>query len=276
MSNAEQIYADLSAAIEEDRLILPTMPEAALRVREVAESPDSCIADLCEVISQDAALTARIIKVVNSPLMRASREIKDLQSAVNRLGMKYTCNLATGLAMEQMFQATDDNIDRMMRTTWTSSTEIAGICYALCKEFTKLKPDQALLAGLMHKIGILPILTYIEEFGGPTDSFSLQSLVETIHPRLGSKILRTWDFPEEIAMVPEAYADFSRDSGDACYADLVTVASLHQLADTNHPWTELDWSQIPAFRNLGIDPASLSEEEDLSAEMEAAMALLAG
>ena len=64
------------------------------------------------MIGNDAALTARIFKVVNSPLLRTNKEITDLQMAIGRLGINYTCNLATGLAMEQMFQATSDVIDR--------------------------------------------------------------------------------------------------------------------------------------------------------------------
>ena len=68
-------------------------------------------------IAADAALTARIIKVVNSPLLRTNKEITDLQMAVGRLGINYTCNLATGLAMEQMFQATSDVVDATSRTS---------------------------------------------------------------------------------------------------------------------------------------------------------------
>ncbi len=160
---AEKVQQELIQAIENDELVLPTLPEVALRVREAAEDPNISIPALSKVIGNDAALTARIIKVVNSPLLRTSKEITDLQMAVGRLGINYTCNLATGLAMEQMFQATSDVVDRKMREVWNKSTEIAGICHVLCKHYTRLLPDQATLAGLVHQIGILPILTYAEE-----------------------------------------------------------------------------------------------------------------
>ena len=51
----------------------------------------------------------------------------NLGAAVNRLGMAYTANLATGLATEQMFQATTDMIDKRTRSVWQNSTEVAGI-----------------------------------------------------------------------------------------------------------------------------------------------------
>ena len=273
---AEKVQKELIQAIDNDELVLPTLPEVALKVREAAEDPDISIPQLSKVIGNDAALTARIIKVVNSPLLRTNKEITDLQMAVSRLGINYTCNLATGLAMEQMFQATSDVVDRKMREVWNKSTEIAGICHVLCKHYTRLLPDQATLAGLVHQIGVLPILTNAEEHSELlADSISLNHVIEQIHPIIGDKILRTWEFPELISMVPGQYLDFTRDSAKVDYVDIVQVATLQSFVGSEHPYTQLDWSQIPAFRKLGLDPSqNLNDDEDLSAAMEAAMGML--
>ncbi|TXH92528.1 MAG: HDOD domain-containing protein [Pseudomonas sp.] len=273
---AEKVQEELIQAIENDELVLPTLPEVALKVREAAEDPNISIPNLSKVIGNDAALAARIIKVVNSPLLRTSREITDLQMAVSRLGINYTCNLATGLAMEQMFQATSDVIDRKMREVWNKSTEIAGICHVLCRHYTRLMPDQATLAGLVHQIGVLPILTYAEEHNALlTDSISLNHVIEQIHPLIGEKILRTWEFPEPIAMVPAQYLDFTRNSPKADYVDIVQVATLQSHLGSDHPYAQLDWSRIPAFAKLGLDPnVDMQADEDLSAAMEAATSML--
>ncbi|PWU27987.1 histidine kinase [Pseudomonas sp. RW407] len=273
---AEKVQQELLRAIDNDELVLPTLPEVALRVREAAEDPDVSIHDLARVIGNDAALTARIIKVVNSPLLRTNKEITDLQMAIGRLGINYTSNLATGLAMEQMFQATSDVVDRKMREVWNKSVEVAGICHALCRHYTRLMPDQATLAGLVHQIGVLPILTYAEENGELlADSISLNHVIERIHPVIGDRILKAWEFPAPIAEVPGHYLDFTRDSVKADYVDIVQVATLQSYLGSQHPFTELDWSSIPSFAKLGIDPqANLNEDEDLSAAMEAAMGML--
>ncbi|ERI51193.1 HDOD domain-containing protein [Pseudomonas sp. EGD-AK9] len=273
---AERVQQELIHAIENDELVLPTLPEVALKVREAAEDPDIGIPQISKVIGNDAALTARIIKVVNSPLLRTNKEITDLQMAVSRLGINYTCNLATGLAMEQMFQATSDVVDRKMREVWNKSTEIAGICHVLCRHYTRLMPDQATLAGLVHQIGVLPILTYAEEHNELlADSISLNHVIEQIHPIIGDKILRTWEFPEPIAMVPSQYLNFARDSAKVDYVDIVQVATLQSYLGSEHPYTQLDWSTVPAFAKLGLDPnVDMQADEDLSAAMEAAMSML--
>ena len=275
-SLAEKVQQELIQAIENDELVLPTLPEVALKVREAAEDPNVGIADLAKVIGNDAALTARIIKVVNSPLLRTSKEITDLQMAVGRLGINYTANLATGLAMEQMFQATSDVVDKKMREVWNKSTEIAGICHVLCKHYTRLLPDQATLAGLVSQIGILPILTYAEDHSELlADSISLNHVIEAIHPIIGDKILRTWDFPEPIACIPSQFLDFQRNSAKVDYVDIVQVATLQSYLGSEHPYTKLDWSTIPAFAKLGLDPnVDMKEDEDLSDAMEAAMSML--
>lgn len=262
---AEKVQKELIQAIDSDELVLPTLPEVALKVSEAAEDPDIGIPQLSKVIGNDAALTAR-----------TNKEITDLQMAVGRLGINYTCNMATGLAMEQMFQATSDVVDRKMREVWNKSTEIAGICHVLCKHYTRLLPDQATLAGLVHQIGVLPILTYAEDHSELlADSISLNHVIEQIHPIIGDKILRAWEFPELIAMVPSQYLDFTRDSAKVDYVDIVQVATLQSYLGSEHPYTQLDWSQIPAFRKLGLDPSqNLNEDEDLSAAMEAAMSML--
>lgn len=274
---SQQVYEDLINAIDKDQLVLPTLPEVALKAREVAEDPEVCGADLSKVVANDAALSARIIKVANSPLLRANRKIEDLLMAINRLGITFTANLITGLAMEQMFQATNDLVDTKMREIWSHSTEVAGIAHVLCKHFTKLKPDQATLAGLIHEIGALPILTYAEEHEELLqDKDSLDELIEKIHPMVGSKILKTWDFPEELQSVPENYLNFDRQAGEkADYVDIVMVANLQSYVDSDHSYTEMDWSKIPAFQRLGLDPDIDSQEgEDLSEQMKAAASLL--
>ncbi len=276
MSNiVETIKTDLIAAIESDKLVLPTLPEAALQVREIAESEDSAIADLVKVISNDTALSARIIRVCNSPLFRGSRAIENLNMAVSRLGMAYTSSLAMGLAMEQMFQATSEMVDKRLRATWQTSTEVAGICHVLAQHYTSLKPEQATLAGLVHLIGVLPILRYVEDRDIQISEEELDTVIEQLHPELGATILNRWDFPEELRNVPKDFADFQRQVPAADYADLVMVANLELAAGTDHPWASLDRTQISAFARLGMDPeADMNEEEDLTAQMEAAMALL--
>lgn len=271
----EQVSQEIVSAIKDDSLVLPTLPEVALRVRDVAEDPDASLDTMGKMISNDPALSARIIKVSNSPLMRASQEISDLKMALMRLGMEYTANIATGLAMEQMFQATSAIVDKRMREVWQRSSEVAGLCHVLCRHRTKLQPDQATLGGLIHQIGVLPILTFAEEH--PVllkDSFSLDAVIKKLHPAIGNAILKKWEFPKNLQRVPIDHLKFQREAAEADYADIVTVAMLQSYMSSDNDLADIEYESVTAFQRLGLEAESHIDSTDLSEEMEAATQLL--
>jgi HD-like signal output (HDOD) protein len=265
----KQVKQEIIEALENDDLVLPTMPEVALQVRDVAEDVNSSISDLTTILGRDAALSARMIKVANSPLIRASAPVSDLNTAVSRLGIDLTSNLALGLAMEQMFQATSDIVDKRMRSCWSKSIEIAASCQVLARHFTNLQPDQALLAGLIHQIGKLPILAFAENNESLlNDSLALGKALSVLHPSLGSYILKMWDFPEELVAVPKNYLLFDRKVDKVDYADVVQVATLQSYAGSDHPYTKLDWSEISSFERLGLDSSTLvADMENVNEEI---------
>lgn len=277
-SLAKQVKQEIISALENDELVLPTLPEVALQVREVAEDVTSSITDLTNIIGRDAALSARMIKVANSPLIRATVPVSDLSTAISRLGIDLTSNLAMGLAMEQMFQATSDVIDKKMRACWSKSIEIAASAQVLARHFTKLQPDMALLAGLTHQIGMLPILAFAEQ-NEPllSDGLALGKVIHVLHPSLGSYILKMWDFPEELIAVPKNYLKFDRTPSEVDYADIVQVATLQSLAGTKHKYNQLDWNEISSFERVGLDPESLiTEMEEIHTEMTETQGALGG
>ncbi len=273
---SQKVYKAICDAIDADKLVLPTMPEMAIRVRDAADDPETDIKKLAGIIGQDAALTARIIKVANSALYRGSQDIQDLNMALMRLGLATTSSLAIGLAMEQMFQATTDMVDQRLRRVWTSSSETAGLCNMICKFQTKLRPDVATLAGLTHKIGVLPILQFAEHFPALLrDGMTLDSIIQEIHALLGTRILTAWEFPAEIREVPATHLDFQRDIAKADYADIVTVAMLQSLAANGQRYGDIDYSTVTAFDRLGLDfDIESAIAEGVSDELNDAMNLL--
>lgn len=83
----EQEFLDyLHDAIKSNRLILPSLPEVALKVRDAVDRDDISAAKLAAMIAEDAALAARLIQVANSPLYRGRTEITGLQMAITRMG----------------------------------------------------------------------------------------------------------------------------------------------------------------------------------------------
>ncbi len=275
---AEEKFLDqLLEDLENDKLVLPTLPEVALKVRDTLEDENSSLMDVAKIITSDAALSARMIQVSNSPLLRASSPIETVEAAVTRMGGNMIRNLVTSMVMEQMFQATSDVTDRRLRKIWEHSTEVAAISHALTSEFTKLQPDQALLAGLVHDIGALPILSRAEDYPELLDDeASLDRIITSVHTTIGAEILRKWNFPEELVNVAADHEDLKYNSENGPdYVDVVIVANLQSLIGTDHPLTKLDWSSVPSFSKLGLQPeVSVVDMDETNANIEAARAAL--
>lgn len=279
MASVEEQFLDqLLTDLENDKLVLPTLPEVALRVRDTLEDENASLADVAKVITTDAALSARLIQVANSPLLRASRAIETVEAAVTRMGSNMIRNLVTSMVMEQMFQATSDATDKRLRKIWEHSTEVAAICHALASQFTKLQPEQAMLAGLVHDIGTLPILSRVEDVPELLeDEAALDRIIAQVHTTIGAEILNKWNFPAELVAVAAEHEDLAYNSGKGPdYVDVVIVANLQSQLGTDHPNTKVDWSTVPAFAKLGLQPdVSVVDMDETNAKIEAAKSALA-
>ena len=142
--------------------------------------------------------------------------------------------------------------------------------YALCRSHSLLKPDQAALGGLVHQIGVLPILTYAEDhYELLSDPVSLNHVIDSIHPLLGDKLLGGWDFPEMLAKLPGQYLNLERDSASLDYIDLVQIAVLYCHRGTDHPLASVPVSTLPAIKKLRVDPYS----DSLRAELDEARSM---
>lgn len=278
MSNeiAKQFLQDLMKDLENNTLVLPTLPEVALRVRDAVDDPETGVSDIAKVIATDAALSARIIQVANSPLMRATQEIESLDMAVNRLGTKLIRDMVISMVMEQMFQATSEITDKKLRQVWEHSTAVAAISHALAAQFTTLSPQQAMLAGLVHDIGALPILTKAEDYPELLENeAALDKIIDKLHGRIGTAILKAWNFPAELVKVPAEHENLQRNSDETDYVDVVTVANLQSYMGSDHRHASDDWSTIPAFDKLGLNPEiNVVEMEETADEIKEVQRML--
>ncbi len=252
----ENIFNELNEAIEKDTLILPSLPEVALKVRDVAEDEDATTQQVVDILSQDGSMSARLLQVVNSPLYPSRIVIDDLQMAVTRMGIRQVRDLVMNLAMKQMYQPTSAIMEQQFRKAWGTSVEAAAICQMMAVTVVKdIRKEQALLAGLIHNIGSLPVLLIAENYDDLfQDEDALNSLVLELQGRVGAMILESWNFSTDLIDVVTQCHNFKYEhEGDANLIDLVQFTLLQGGFVTNEQAPQ-DWSLIPAFSKVGVDP----------------------
>lgn len=270
----DQFVANLLDDIKANRLKLPILPEVAIRVRDAVSNEDSSAGKVAKIVGSDAALASRLLQVANSPLFRGAAKIESVQNAIARLGVPQVRNLVTSLIMKQLYQTKSSILKKRMQQLWEHSTEVAAISNILARKFTKLKADEAMLGGLIHDIGVLPILVKAEDVPElANNEAALDEVIRKLHAPIGRLILESWKFPAELVAVAAHHEDLQRNSEQVDYVDVVMVANLHSYIGSNHPHAGGNWANIPAFAKLNLTPdqsiKALEEAKDAMAEMKA-------
>lgn len=266
------LFQALQRDLEHDRLALPVLPDMVLRYRNIVNS-DADVRRIKALIQTDPALTALLMKIANSALYHATKPISTIEDAVVRIGLKALQNFVIGFAMRKLFKTKSPHIKKQMENLWAHSTEVAAISYVLAKKLKKFNPDHAMLLGLLHDVGMLPVLSYAENFPAiASDEQELAATIKELHGDVGELIMTKWNFPDEFSQVAKDADNWSRDhTGDADYCDLVLIAQWFSFMgkqsghDTPTASARVlpDLNMLPAYRKLGLDELSPENSTDL-------------
>jgi HD-like signal output (HDOD) protein len=134
--------------------------------------------------------------------------------------------------------------------------QIAAFSRVLASFVSHLDKDQAMLGGLIHNIGALPVLAMAENYSELLeDAEELDRVIMALSPTVGSRILKMWDFPDSLIKVAQHFHDLNyRSEGEADYTDVVLVARQQALSGKPHSAPMTEWPNIPAFQKVGVEP----------------------
>jgi HD-like signal output (HDOD) protein len=246
------LYLDCYKYMQSDQLALPTIPDVSVKIRRAINEPNANSAKISRVVQVDPSITARLIKISNSPLYRGRRKIESCPEAITRLGLKAAQDIITAFALKAVFIAKTPAIRKKMQDLWSHSAHVAAISAVLAHKTPGFDPDRAMLAGLIHDIGIVPILAYADRqpeiLANPAD---LAETVRELRSLIGVQIVRKWDFPSDFEDVVVHAEDWYRDSGQqATYSDIVMVSQLHSFIGKIDIKKMPKMDELPAYKKL--------------------------
>ena len=275
---------DLLSQVKQDiannQLELPSLPDVAQKIQSAIDKPFCSVDTISKMISVDQALAGRVVQVANSALFRGMDGVSNLNTSISRLGFVCVRNLVTSFTTGRLFQykkrgASRDNLVRL----WQRSTYVGAISEVLARKCTLLDTSEAMLAGLLHRVGTLPIIQFYSNKQQLTSNFNLfGEAVDNIQGTIGELVLRSWNLSDELVIVPGEFSNTRRQHDHAVdYIDIVTVANLHACRGKDEPLGQLSWYGVPAFQKVGISPHdSLQIIKEAKAELSEMLALLRG
>lgn len=229
-------------------LALPQLPEVALHLQQALKKPDVSIGEATRIIEEDPSVAGRLLSVANSPAMGSRREVARLQDAVARLGLERTRQLVMALAMHQVFIHRDSPYHDLLERLWRRSARIAAISCVLADQSEAADPQTALLAGLLHRVGALPVIAEVARAHPDRSSEEVERVLFRLEGLIGELVAQQWDLASDIInairdsggpenseahaltdIVRIARAACPRDAEDDPLADRIPLTDLHAV-----------------------------------------------
>jgi len=250
----DPLAAEVYLAFQTDQVQLPALPDVAARVRTMISDPDVSFDQVAQLLQADMAMTGKLITVANSPRFGGVAPVASCQAAIGRLGLKGTQDLAVSMALSRMFFARDVGVRTALKALWEHSILVAATASELAQQTNGVvDPDEAMLGGLIHDVGTLAILNHLNT--DRTRRYSpdeITRVVAALRGRLGSEILRQWQFEERIVRCAEHAENRGWRSGKLEPVELVIVAQAYSMIDPADSASHASLLQLPTFKRLPI------------------------
>lgn len=257
---------------------LPSLAAVVMKILRTFESDDLDIAPLAQQISQDQALSARVLRVANSAFYGFSGKIGSISEAVVVLGFNNVRSLVSAAGIiDSLSPAHVEGFD--LCSFWLHSIG-TGVCAQVLAPGARQDPETAFTAGLLHDIGKLVLLLYFRDTFEGVLRYQQQAdctwveaerkLMNIDHARIGAEVAKLWKFPLAIQEAIR-YHHTPDQIQSAPLADLIHVANAicHALEIGAMANDQVPALSHPAWQRLGLDwetlQAAMSEIEVRSA-----------
>ncbi len=259
---------------------LPAMPTIARDIVRCVDDPSTSITDIKELIEQDSAIAAKLLKMANSALYGFPSEITNIAHAISLLGTRSVRNLVLAVSLKKTFH----RFGLMEQLLWQHST-LAGPVAAKLSEFPRISvnADEAFTAGLLHHIGKTALANshrdeyerviqrvYNEDVGfveAETQQFGFD------HTMLGGSIAERWNLPDSLVSVianhhnSGALAEMPEETARLTALTNITSICLTKLGvGRSNPVDEIDPTQLPAWNYLDLTEDDLEQVLEICTE----------
>lgn len=253
-SEEHHLLMEFYAELRSNQLTLPSVPDVAWKVRRLVDREDTAAEQVANAVAADPALAAKLVRACNSALYRGFSDVRNVREAVIRLGMRTTRQLVTVFSMREVFRSNRPSLQKEMDRLWKHSREVAALSWVLADSVTSIDPEEALLAGLLHDIGVVPILVQAEHHVNLfADQANLDHAIKELRGDVGTAVLENWTFPSAFLDAVRHAENWSWESPEPSpqLADVVIVAQLHSMIGANQNSDLPLFDQVPSYRRLG-------------------------
>ena len=211
---------------------LPVFNATALRIQQEIAKDESDLQLIEKLIVSDQALTAKVLSVSNSSFYKGLQQVSTVRNAVVRVGINEVSNIVMLITHESNFRSKDPFVQGIMRKLWRHSVACAMGSNWLAKQCgLHSLAHEAFFAGLLHDVGMLFILTVIDDLKHsneieiqPSDALLVEAM-NTLHTHHGHSLMSHWNLPEKYSQIARDHHQEELD-GNNLLLVLVRLADM--------------------------------------------------
>jgi putative nucleotidyltransferase with HDIG domain len=185
----------------------PSMPQAAVKLRELFKKDDVPINEIENILRQDPGLSANILRLANSAHFGVPSKVRSLKKAVLLLGLKRFEQIAVSAYMEKSMDKAVEGYDLSPGELWLHSIAVATTAEAIAKFLKISDPNDVFLPALLHDMGKLILGQFVKAESKHIESIVAKGessvraeymVLGTDHAEMGALLLKKWSFPIDI------------------------------------------------------------------------------
>jgi putative nucleotidyltransferase with HDIG domain len=213
---------------------LPTIPIVATKVLQLLDNPDVSVEEVADLMLTDQVMTARIMKLINSPVYKPAQEITSLKRALVYLGLRHVRELALTTSVINAFDGTSGALE--LNAFWEHSFGVGMVSKIIAQKIGYQDLEKAYIAGIIHDLGevflsnflrepFLEVLEYIKLH--PVKLVNAEAeLLGTTHCEIGLCMARKWNFPDAYCDVIAYHHNPGEATVDPILCAIVNLSDL--------------------------------------------------
>jgi putative nucleotidyltransferase with HDIG domain len=253
--------AELLKRKVEDLSNLPTLPAFVTMITNMVDDDSTSAQEIGEIIQRDQVLSAKILKLVNSPVYGFPKRISSVTHALVLLGF----NVVKGLVLST---TVFDDLGKDTSGLWEHSLGTALLARQIGRELNVQDPEEFMIAGLLHDLGKV-ILSHLalEDYQKAIEEAHTRgchiAVVErevfgVDHTRIARSLALRWHLPDRLT---DALTYHHAPSRAKCSKQMAAVVHLADILARAHEYGESGDEILPDFDQEAFDSLKLDDQQ---------------
>jgi HD-like signal output (HDOD) protein len=277
--DAFQFVQALAAELSLGAVDIPGFPAIVQKIREVLADETSSAEKVARVVGADPVLAARLLNLANSvAILGTARPATDLRTAVSRVGLNAVRSTTYAHAVRILSHSEAlRGLEKPLEVLHKQTAQVASLSHVIAGKYSKVQPDVAMLAGLLHSSGRLYLLARAGKHRGLfADANAFRNVERDWHLSVAVALLENWGVPDEIVHAIAESEDLTREPrGAPALTDVVMLAVAIGRNAGQPEVLEATLREVKCLARFGLNSKAVAEMLHASklelAQLEAAL-----